>query len=224
DALASCEAGHDDLALTDDRESALQRFAPHLIRQIEAAASGDPARALGAITEARVLTAQRLGPVGAATWNARIEALLARHGHRTEGPYYVGRPILVTSNDHQSRIWNGDLGIVGRDAHGTEVVWMYDQHGELRALNPRRLPAHETAWAMTVHKAQGSEFDHVLLLPPERSGPLNTASLIYTGVTRARRSALICADRATFAAGLADWPERRSGLCDALSRAAAPPS
>lgn len=221
DALDAVDAGHDDLRRTDDRERALQDFEPHLLHLLDAARSGDAERALAAVPHARVLTAQRLGPTGAVEWNRRIEARLgALDRLRSDDPFYIGRPILVTANDQQNRIWNGDLGVVGRGPDGAPEVWLPDAHGGARRLNPRRLPAHETAWAMTVHKSQGSEFDHVLLVLPERDGPLLHASLIYTGVTRARRSATICADRELLSLGLRRWPARRSGLADALRQEA----
>lgn len=216
DALQTFDAEHPDLALTDSHEAALQAIEPQLLHLLKAAESNDADRALAAIPHARVLTAQRLGPTGAVWWNERIEARLFELGHRTDEPYYPGRPILITANDQNNRIWNGDLGVCGRNEAGAPVVWIRDQHGKARTINPRRLPAHETAWAMTVHKAQGSEFDHVLLVLPDREGPLNQASLIYTGVTRARRKATVCADRELLATGLANWPMRRSGLADAL--------
>lgn len=216
DALAAFALGHDDLTLTDSQELGLQTIEPQLLHLLAAATDNDPERALAAIPHARVLTAQRHGPFGAIAWNALIEARLFALGHRTDEPYYPGRPILITSNDQNNRIWNGDLGVCGRNDKGAPVVWISDQHGKARAINPRRLPAHETAWAMTVHKAQGSEFDHVLLVLPDRAGPLYHASLIYTGVTRARRRATVCADRELLAAGLANWPMRRSGLANAL--------
>jgi len=216
DALQTFDEGHQDLALTDSHDAALQAIEPQLLHLLKAAESNDADRALAAIPHARVLTAQRLGPTGAVSWNERIEARLFELGYRTDEPYYPGRPILITANDQNSRIWNGDLGVCGRNAKGAPIVWIRDQHGKARAINPRRLPAHETAWAMTVHKAQGSEFDHVLLVLPDREGPLNQASLIYTGVTRARRKATVCADRDLLAAGLGNWPMRRSGLADAL--------
>lgn len=216
DALAAFDAGHHDLALTNEHDAGLQAIEPQLLHLLHAAEGNDADRALAAIPHARVLTAQRLGPTGAIAWNERIEARLFELGYRTDEPYYPGRPILITANDQNNRIWNGDLGVCGRNENGAPVVWIRDQHGNARAINPRRLPAHETAWAMTVHKAQGSEFDHVLLVLPDRPGPLNQASLIYTGVTRARSKATVCADRDLLTAGLANWPTRRSGLADAL--------
>ena len=215
-AMAAFSLGHDDLALTDNVRVGLSKIEPELLKQLAAAASDDPARALAAVTHARILTAQRLGPTGAVQWNRRVEERLMELGHRTDDPYYVGRPILITSNDQGNRIWNGDLGVCGRNPNGDTVVWIMDANGSARELNPRRLPAHETAWAMTVHKAQGSEFDHVLLALPDRSGPLNNASLIYTGVTRAKRRATVCANLELLKGGLASWPDRRSGLAAAL--------
>jgi len=216
-AMSALRHGHDDLALKADPEAALRDFLPQLERLLEAAVTGDAERALAAIPHARVLTAQRLGPTSAADWNQRIEQRLAERGHRIDEPYYVGRPVLVTANDQGNRIWNGDLGVCGRSTDGSPVVWIRDQNGKARTLNPRRLPAHETAWAMTVHKSQGSEFDHVLLALPNQTSPLNHASLIYTGVTRARRRATICADEALLLEGLENWPARQSGLARALS-------
>lgn len=217
-ARQSLAAGHADLVHAGDAEAALAALEPALLAMLDAADAGDAEAALAAIARARVLTAQRHGPTGAAAWNRRVELRLAQLGRRTDLPNYVGRPVLVTSNDHQAQIWNGDLGVTGRDARGNPVVWLRDPHGRPRALSPRRLPAHETAWAMTVHKAQGSEFDEVLLVLPERPGPLWHASLVYTGVTRARRRAIVLAAPDLLAQGLAQWPLRTSGLADALAR------
>ena len=216
DAMAALMADYDDLNWTESMDAAMAIIEPHLVHLMVAASSNDPDRALEAITHARVLTAQRRGPTGAIAWNARIEARLRELGHHTLERYYPGRPILITSNDQGSSVWNGDLGVCGRNKDGAPVVWLRDSHGNARELNPGRLPSHETAWAMTVHKAQGSEFEHVLLMLPDRTGPLNHASLIYTGVTRAKTCATVCASRELLTAGLASWPERHSGLADAL--------
>jgi exodeoxyribonuclease V alpha subunit len=216
DAFAAFSSGHPDLTLTESAEAAMAAIEPHLLHLLAAAQGEDPEQALAAIPYARVLTAQRRGPNGSVTWNEKIQRRLLELGHRTDEPYYVGCPILITSNDQNNRIWNGDLGVCGRNEKGKPVVWIRDQQGKARAINPRRLPAHEAAWAMTVHKAQGSEFDHVLLSLPDRDGSLNHAALIYTGVTRARRQATVHADPKLLAAGLANWMQRRSGLAEAL--------
>jgi len=211
-AMAAFAAQHPDLQLQPQADAALAAIAPDLLA---AAAADGAGAALDHLSRCRVLTATRLGPTGAEAWNRRIELLLREHGHRVEEPYYLGRPILVTANDHQSQIWNGDLGVVAEVEGRRCVVFpTADGHREVSLL---RLPPHETAWAMTVHKAQGSEFDEVLLAMPSVAGPLWQASLVYTGVTRARRRAIVCADPALLAAGLRHWPQRSSGLADALA-------
>ncbi|MCU0866890.1 MAG: exodeoxyribonuclease V subunit alpha [Planctomycetes bacterium] len=217
-ALLALQHGHADLQLVADGNAALGALAEPLLAAA-AAARGEPEAALRALATLRVLTATRHGPMGAVAWNQRIEAWLGQRAVRVEQPWYPGRPILVTTNDHQNRIWNGDLGVVWLDGDGRAVVLFPNADGSVRKVPPLRLPAHETAWAMTVHKAQGSEFDHVLLAMPEREGPLWQASLIYTGITRARRRALLLAEPALLRAGLGHWPARASGLAAALGGA-----
>ena len=142
--------------------------------------------------------------------------MLRQHGHRTDDMWYEGRPIIVTANDYQNELWNGDLGVASRGSDGKLAVWFASGNGP-RRIAITRLPPHETAWAMTVHKAQGSEFDEVLLVMPDRPGPLWQASLVYTGVTRARRRAIVCADLEQLGPCLQRWPQRSSGLVDGLA-------
>lgn len=210
-ALQVLDAGHDDLARVP-AERALAPFAAALQRAVDASDVTAALRALGSV---RVLCATRHGPHGTAAWNRRVEALLGEHGVPVDRPWYLGRPILITANDPQNRVWNGDLGVVWPDEQGRPAVWFADAAGP-RAIAPLRLPAHETAWAMTVHKAQGSEYDDVLLVMPDKPGPLWQASLVYTGITRARRRARLVADPALLAACLGHWPERSSGLAAGL--------
>ncbi|MBL8752023.1 MAG: exodeoxyribonuclease V subunit alpha [Planctomycetes bacterium] len=211
-ALAVLAEGHADLQAPGTVDHALQAIEAAVLRVVRGAAT-DVAQRLAAL---RVLTATRHGPGGAIAWNARIEQLLQRHGVRVQDPWYEGRPILVTANDHQNHVYNGDLGLVVRDGDGRLVVAFPRGDGRLRHVARQRLPAHETAWAMTVHKAQGSEFDDVLVVMPERDGPLWQASLVYTAITRARQRAWLLADPTLLAAALTRWPERSSGLADAL--------
>ena len=212
-ALQVLGAGHSDLVHTTDAAAALAAIGPTLVF---AASAEDPAAALLRLGRGRILTATRHGPNGANDWNERVEALLRQHGLGLDGPWYVGRPILVTTNDPHEKIWNGDLGVVGRGPDGTLAVWFAGADGP-RRVPPSRLPPHETAWAMTVHKAQGSEFDEVLLVMPDRAGPLWQASLVYTGVTRARQRAIVLADPTLLGACLLHWPSRSSGLADGLA-------
>ncbi|MBX3463793.1 MAG: exodeoxyribonuclease V subunit alpha [Planctomycetes bacterium] len=214
-ALQALDAGHADLVAEPDPDAALRLLAPAL-EAAAAAAAGEPAAALQHLWRCRVLCAVRFGPHGAEAWNRRIEALLRQRGHRTDEPFYLGRPILVVQNDHQNQLWNGDLGVVVDHAGQRSVV--FDGKEGPREVPLLRLPAHVTAWAMTVHKAQGSEFDEVLLAMPDQPGPLWQAPLLYTGITRARRRAVLCAEPTLLRQGLANWPARGSGLAAALAR------
>jgi exodeoxyribonuclease V alpha subunit len=135
-----------------------------------------------------------------------------------DSEFYHGRPVLIGTNDYQLRLFNGDVGLILRDAEaGGELrAFFIDATGALRRVLPARLPAHETSFAMTVHKSQGSEFDRVLLVLPDRDTPLVTRELLYTGITRARRGVEVWADDAVLRGGIARRIERSSGLHDAL--------
>jgi exodeoxyribonuclease V alpha subunit len=211
-ALAVMQGGHADLQVEPEPTRAFAAFAKAVLAALRSQRPAD------AIRLGRILCAVRHGPHGALAWNARVEALLQQHGVRTADPWYPGRQVLVTANDHANNVWNGDLGVVVVDAEGKTQVAFPLGDGSVRHIAPRRLPAHETAWAMTIHKAQGSEFDHVLVAMPDQPGPWWQAPLLYTGVTRARQRAIVCADPGQLGPALAHWPTRSSGLADALAR------
>src|SRR5690606_17977080 len=125
--------------------------------------------------------------------NARIEELLAgtRRGAgpaSAAGRYFHGRLLLITENSYRHRLFNGDVGICLRDDSGTVMAWFPgDDPQNPRPFHPASLPAHDSAFAMTVHKAQGSEFGEVWLVLPERDNRVLSRELAYTGITRARR-------------------------------------
>ncbi|MCA8951510.1 MAG: ATP-binding domain-containing protein, partial [Planctomycetes bacterium] len=188
-----------------------------LADELLAAVRAEADDALAGLGRLRILAASRHGERGTAAWNARVEALLAARGVRADDPWYPGRPALVTANDYQNRIFNGDLGVACRAADGRPQVAFRAPDGSTRRVSAFRLPAHETAWAMTVHKSQGSEFDTVVLSMPESDGPLWQAPLLYTGITSARRRALLIGDEELLRSGVGRWPNRSSGLADALA-------
>jgi exodeoxyribonuclease V alpha subunit len=185
------------------------------------AEASSPDEALAALRRFRVLCAVRHGPLGVLATNARIETLLRARGLRTDGAFYRGRPLLITANDHQSGLFNGDLGVAWPDDDGRMMAWFAVPDGAARPVLPLRLPAHETAWAMTVHKSQGSEFDAVLVLLPDRESPLLHAPLLYTAVTRARQRAVLVGEPTLLAAALGRQPTRASGLASMLAATAA---
>ena len=136
------------------------------------------------------MCAVRQGPFGVEKVNFLIEDILFQRGLIPDPSRpYPSKPILITKNDYQTRLFNGDIGVILPDPNDSESdqlwAWFIGAEGSLRRLSVGRLPDHELAYAMTVHKAQGSQFEQVLLILPEQDSPLLTRELVYTGVTRA---------------------------------------
>ena len=155
-------------------------------RLTEAAAVSDAAGALGELDHHRLLCAHRRGPYGVTRWTAEIERWLAGVSLASEEEWYAGRPLLVTANDYELQLFNGDTGVVVRHPeHGT--VAAFTRAGEPLLLSPHRLSAVQTVHAMTVHRAQGSQFERVTLLLPAADSPLLTRELFYTAITRAEK-------------------------------------
>jgi exodeoxyribonuclease V alpha subunit len=178
---------------------------------------GEPEAAFSAFNGFRLLCAVRSGPFGVENVNRLAERILRRAGMiKGGGEWYPGRPVMVTRNDYSLRLFNGDVGLVLPDDKGGTAVFFPEESGGLRRVAPLRLPAHETVFAMTVHKSQGSEFDRLLLLLPDADAAVLTRELVYTGLTRAiHRADLWAAPRILRAA--VERPIRRtSGLRDAL--------
>lgn len=142
-----------------------------------------------AFNQFRLLTPLRKGSLGTEQLNQRISSVLRRVlPQRFQGPWFAGRPVMITENDYRQNLFNGDIGLSLPNANGQLQVWFAEPNGSFRAFAPVRLPAHETAWAMTIHKSQGSEFDQVLLvLPEDAEAQILGRELLYTGITRARR-------------------------------------
>ncbi len=176
----------------------------------------EPPEVLRVFDRFRVLTAHREGERGAAGLNRLLEQRLVRSRRIKPGArWYPGRPVIVTRNDYDLRLFNGDVGVVL--SAGAELrVYFEDADGRLRGFAPGRLPEHETVYAMTVHKSQGSEFDEVLLLLPDAESPVLDRALLYTGLTRARRRVEIHGAAAVLEAAIKRPPTRASGLGERL--------
>jgi exodeoxyribonuclease V alpha subunit len=208
------------------RPFVLDGYAPFL----EASSPEGRFRAFGRF---RILAAHREGPHGVAGLNRIAERILAREGlirPGRGGGYYPGQPILIASNDHALRLYNGNTGIVlPDDRDGGMLKAFFPDEGRLRtavdtgdngagaqpafrAVPLSRLPEHETAWATTVHKAQGEEFDEVLLVLGASSSGFVGRELIYTGVTRAKSKATVAASAPAFPQMVRQRIERVSGL------------
>lgn len=187
--------------------------------------AGDPAAVERAFAAFRVLCALREGRRGAAGLNQRLErhlqALLAPAGDRpVRSPWYPGRPVIILRNDYVIKLFNGDIGIALPGANGELAVHFPTGSGGYRPVAPARLPVHQSAFAMTVHKSQGSEFDHVAVILPPQSSRVVTRELLYTAVTRARRSVTLCTGTAALRAGIEASTQRNSGLLSRLAERA----
>jgi len=195
------------------REAA-RRFGRHLF---DAASAGDSARALSALSTFRLLCAHRRGAAGVQAWTHQIEAWLAAdiEGFSPEPGWYVGRPVMITANDYTLRLFNGDTGAVITRPDST-LTAVFDLGGRAASVSPSRLSNVETVFAMTVHKAQGSEFDHVALVLPPAASPLLTRELLYTAITRARTSLLVVGPEESLRAAVERRVARASGLAARL--------
>jgi exodeoxyribonuclease V alpha subunit len=220
-ALAAC-ARDGDVALAD---------AGGMARVVEQAATAyrplldarDAADALHVARGFRVLTALRHGPAGCVALDHAIAARLQRWlGLRADARWWRGRLILVTANRPELGLFNGDTGVIWPDASGTLSAWFETADGAPRMLPVAALPPHEGAFALTVHKAQGSEFERVALVTGPESAVL-TRELLYTGVTRARAGITLHTTPDILRKGLANPTLRMTGLADRLREAATAP-
>lgn len=167
----------------------------------------------------RILCAMRSGPYGVESLNRLVRERLAKAGLiRPEGRWYAGEPVMITCNDYNVGLFNGDVGLILPDPEsGNDLRAFFPSGtGVMRKVLPLRLPEHESAFAMTVHKSQGSEFDRVLLILPDRDAPLLTRELLYTGITRAKKSVEIMGTAELFVTAVKRRIVRRSGLRDRL--------
>ncbi|MBV8954837.1 MAG: exodeoxyribonuclease V subunit alpha [Solirubrobacterales bacterium] len=186
-----------------------------MVHAARASAARDALRALGTF---RLLCAHRRGPHGVASWTQVLQGWLAEELGELEfeRPDYVGRPLLVTENDYELGLYNGDAGVVVRGPAGDRAEAVFERAGALLTFTPLRLGAVETVYAMTVHKSQGSQFDTAAILLPPPEAPLLTRELLYTAVTRARRRVILIGTPASVEAAVARPVARASGLRERL--------
>lgn len=174
----------------------------------------DKAEALKKLNQLRVLVAVRQGPRGLYAINKAIELHLRKKALiKPDDEFYENRPIMITRNMYDLGLLNGDTGIMRKDASGNMKVWFEDGQGGIKSVLPAYLNYSETAFAMTIHKSQGSEFDHVMVILPEgTSNALLTRELLYTGITRAKSSITIQGEMATIEHAVNSCVKRISGI------------
>jgi len=201
---------------TDRRQTLLQRavsgYAEYLALARGPMDSPMAKSMLDAFQQTRVLCALREGEWGVSGLNLAILQALSRQGLlQLDGEWYVGRPVMIVRNDHSLGLYNGDIGIAAHDGERLRV-WFELPDGRVQGFLPSRLPEHETALAMTVHKSQGSEFAQTLLVLPELDNPVLTRELLYTGVTRAKQRLELFGSEALLVRIALRPTERNSGL------------
>jgi exodeoxyribonuclease V alpha subunit len=213
--LQCLEAAGPDLSAAEF-DALRQGYAPYA-RALEDWRNGarDPAALFAAFEAFRVLCVTRQGARGVQGVNERLLALFRQSGDSSGffSPWglFPGAPLMILKNDPVSRLFNGDIGIALLDEQGFQVYFP-DESGGYRALSPARLPAWEIAFAMTVHKSQGSEFQRVALVLPEKDMLLLTRELVYTAATRARQGLLLLGQSNLLLRSAAKKTRRQGGL------------
>ena len=198
-----------------NREKWLRKQILQGFRDMVAAPSLD--KAFTAMEKFRFLCAVRKGPAGVEGINILAEQVLRKAGLialTTE--WYQGKPIIIRRNNYDMQLFNGDTGILWKDQDGQLRAWFRRADNSLYPVTPARLPDHDTAYGITIHKAQGSEFDKVLLLLPEEESRVLSRELIYTGITRARSKLILCCDCEILTKAVGRQTMRYSGLAEKM--------
>ncbi|TQM10711.1 exodeoxyribonuclease V subunit alpha [Pseudonocardia kunmingensis] len=225
-AVALLRAGHDDLGFVDTAGTGgadpgaggVRADVVAAGRELTGAAMrGDAPAALAALERHRVLCAHRRGPFGVTRWSAEIERWLrAALPEAPSGPWYPGRPVLVTANDYDIGLFNGDTGVVVALPEGLRVAFARDGVPTLHP--PARLSEVATVHAMTVHRGQGSQFRRVTVVLPPAESPLLTRELLYTAVTRAAEFVRVVGTEEAVRTAVQRPISRASGLRHRLGR------
>lgn len=186
------------------------------LKLVAAARAGQVGEAVAALDEHRLLCAHRGGPYGVSTWSRQVEQWLiaALPDFDPAAAWYPGRPLLVTQNSPELGIFNGDTGVVVQ-ADGTLQACFARGH-EIHRVSPFLLDAVQTIHAMTVHKAQGSQFERVSIILPPPESPLLTQELLYTAITRAKTEVTLIGTSESLALAVGRRARRASGLKDRL--------
>lgn len=196
------------------RSVVVDGFAPY----VQAVAAGDAEAALDALDALRVLCAVREGPLGVRAVGELVEGWVAAAsdgGLQPGEEWYVGRPVLVTRNDHDLGVMNGDVGVT-LERGERKVVAFRHADGEVREVPAIRVADCESVWAMTIHKSQGSQFEHAIVVLQDRESPITTRELLYTGITRAKQRATVVATPARLREAAVRPVRRATGLAERL--------
>ena len=171
----------------------------------------DVSDAFALLAKFRVLCVTRQGEFGVDSVNQWIKEQLFSRFH-TDANYH-GMPIMINENDYRLGLYNGDIGLLWRSNEGQLMAFFEDAEHGYKLFMPSRLPKYDMVYAMTIHKTQGSEFDHVaMVLPKQAEHQLLSRELLYTGITRAKTMLTIASNKATWQHGVKTEIKRYSGL------------
>ena len=162
--------------------------------------------------ELQVICAHRKGNLGVSGWNRAVEREL---GVLAQEQWYLGRPVMVSKNDANTGLANGDIGVVCKDAKGARIVVFGDAE-EVKTFSTTSIPQVETVHALTIHKSQGSEFAHTIVVLPKGKSRILTRELLYTGITRAKPNLTLIATQEALEIAIGNKVQRATGLADLL--------
>ena len=197
---------------TEDIGELLELVVDHARAMGQLATDGEFTQAVQLRKEVQVLCALRNGQFGVAGWNRMVEQKL---GMNAANQWYLGRPVLVSSNDRTTGLYNGDVGIVCANSDGSRVAAFSGTDKKFR-FPVTRLPDVETVHALTIHKSQGSEYEHAIVVLPTHESRILTRELLYTGATRARTKLTIIATPEVISLAVNSPIRRATGLARRL--------
>ena len=162
----------------------------------------------------RILCPSHLGPLGVETINQAVDLILHKYGIDTESQWYAGRSIIIEENDYALEVFNGDTGLCIKQEG--EIFVTFSAGHETRLISPSLLPKVKTAWSLTIHRTQGSEYDHLLLVIPDGStqARLLSREQLYTGLSRAKQSVTIWSHVEDLKQAIQHPAQRASGLAN----------
>ena len=201
-------------------ESRLQKIAREVVNharmlcELAASASTDEQyrEIIRVRDELQVICAHRKGNLGVSGWNRAVEREL---GVLAQEQWYLGRPVMVSKNDANTGLANGDIGVVCKDAKGARIVVFGDAE-EVKTFSATSLPQVDTVHALTIHKSQGSEFAHTIVVLPKGKSKILTRELLYTGITRAKPDLTLVATQEALEIAIGNKVQRATGLTDLL--------
>ncbi len=177
------------------------------------------AEAFALLAKFRILSSTRKGPQGVEKLNTLVIDILRDQGaisaNRFDSNYalYPSQPIMISENDYRLGVFNGDVGLLWRNKQGHLMAVFENAQGDYDWILPSRLPKFDTVYAMTIHKTQGSEFNHVaMVLPEQKDNKLLSRELLYTGITRAKQQLSIASNQHVWQTGVSGQVKRHSGL------------